>query len=474
MKKTFYKLATLSLLLVSPYLHAQTIHTIAGTGVAGNTGDGGAATSALIGKPTYVTTDATGNIYFADSLYAVIRKISLTGVITTVAGNGSPGFGGDGFAATLAQLSFPIGIAVDAAGNIYIGDHGNHRVRKVDATSGNISTYAGTGTPGSTGEGGPATAAELNGPAGLTLDAAGNLYIADQYSNRVRKVTAATGIIRTYAGCTGPTGIGCGVAGFAGDGGPATTTVLGGVLLYNPFDVSMDGAGNLYFSDKLNNRIRKVDALSGNLSTVVGQNSGGYAGDGLIASDPAVYVQRPSGVHIDAAGNVFLTDPDNNIVRKINNTSFIISTYAGTTNPVYNMDGVPATAANISTPQSVAMDIYGNVIIPDFQNFRIRSIGNHGLETKQNEASTDFVTLVPNPNRGAFVVKGALGSGADENISIEVTDMVGHVVYKGIGSTQKGRIDEPIALGDNLTNGIYLLMVRSKDENTVVRFMVQK
>ena len=189
------------------------ITTVAGNGSAGYSGDGGPATSAQLDGPEGVAVDGSGNLYIADTCNNRIRKVSATGIITTVAGNGSAGYSGDGGPATSAQLSLPAGVAVDGSGNLYIADSGNNRIRKVSAT-GIITTVAGNGSPGYSGDGGPATSAQLNQPAGVAVDASGNLYIADSSNNRIRKVSA-TGIITTVAGN--------GFDGYSGDGGPATS-----------------------------------------------------------------------------------------------------------------------------------------------------------------------------------------------------------------------------------------------------------
>jgi sugar lactone lactonase YvrE len=224
-----------------------TITTIAGTGTSGFSGDGGPATSAQLNQPGNVALDAAGNLYIADSQNQRIRRINPSGIITTAAGNGSASFSGDGGPATSAALRFPVGVEIDAAGNILIADTNNHRIRKVDG-SGIITTIAGTGSGGSSGDGGPATAAELQAPAGATVDAAGNLFIADSNNEKVRKVDTS-GIITTVAGT--------GSFGFSGDGGPATLAKL-----HKPYDVSVEPAGHLLIADKNNSRIRRVEGIA--------------------------------------------------------------------------------------------------------------------------------------------------------------------------------------------------------------------
>src|SRR5437762_4140887 len=284
-------LAMAALVLAVPAL-SQTINTVAG----GGAGDGGDATSANLNSPAGVALDASGNLYIADLGNERIRKVAAaTGIITTVAGNGVFGFAGDGGAATNANLSVPSGVAVDASGNLYIADNSNHRIRKVTAATGIITTVAGNGSPSFAGDGGAATSASLNSPSGVALDASGNLYIADFFDNRIRKVDAASGIITTVAGN--------GSFGFAGDGGAATNASLSG-----PAGVAVDAGGNLYIAAYSNHRIRKVDAATGIITTMAGNGNPTFAGDGGAATSASVYV--PTGVALDASGNLYIADYD--------------------------------------------------------------------------------------------------------------------------------------------------------------------
>ena len=243
--------------------------------------------------------DARGNLYIADGWNHRIRGVSPSGIISTVAGNGAPWFSGDGGSATSASVCQPTGVAVDAAGNLYIADYGNHRIRGV-SPSGIISTVAGSGTQGFSGDGGPATSASLNYPGSVAVDAAGNLYIADSQNDRIRKVSAS-GIISTVAGN--------GALGFSGDGGPASSASL---LL--PGGVAVDAAGNLYIADSQNDRIRKVSA-SGIISTVAGSGAQGFSGDGGPATSALLY--GPFGVAVDAAGDLYIGDFHNYRIRKV-------------------------------------------------------------------------------------------------------------------------------------------------------------
>ena len=244
---------------------------------------GTAATGARPPAPTWPTPrrwrwTPPGDLFIADQNNSRIRRVdAATGIITTVAGNGVSGYGGDGGPATSASLYQPTGVAVDAAGNVFITDRGNNRVRKVDAATGVITTVAGTGTNGYSGDGGPATGADLAYPTAVAVDAAGDLFIVDLGNSRIRRVDAATGIITTVAGN--------GMQAYGGDGGPAT-----GASLNYPLDVAVDAAGNVFIADYVNHRVRRVDAATGVIATVAGTGVAGYGGDG----GPAVSAPCPT------------------------------------------------------------------------------------------------------------------------------------------------------------------------------------
>jgi len=331
------------------------ITTFAGSGSPGFTGDGGPAASAQLNFPTNIASDGAGNIYISDFGNNRIRKVTAGGAISTFAGNGTGGYSGDTGPATSAQIYQPEGLAVDAAGNLYISDAGNNRVRKV-TLGGVITTVVGTGARGYAGDGGPATSAQISQPEGLAVDANGNLYIADSENNCIRKVTAG-GVISTIAGT--------GTAGYGGDGGPAMTAQVS-----FPLGVSMDTAGNLYVADTNNNRIRKV-TKSGIISTVAGTGVFGYTGDGGAAA--LAQLSQPEGLEVDAAGNLYIADTFNNRVRKVT-ADGVIGTVAGSGTAGYSGDGSAATSSQISFPLSVAVDSGGNLYISDSRNNRIRRI----------------------------------------------------------------------------------------------------
>ena len=336
------------------------INTLAGNGSAGFYGDGGPALISELYYPTGVAVDLSGNIYIADNSNHRIRMINAsTGNISTVAGNGTAGYSGDGGAATSATLYAPEGVAVDSSGNIYIADLGNSRIREVVASTGIITTVAGNGASGYSGDGGIATSAEMDEPCNVTLDIYGNLYIADYANCRIRKVTRATSDISTVAGTT---------CGFSGDGGSAVSAQL-----YFPTDVSVDSSGNLYIVDSQNGRIRKVTASTGNISTVAGNGTAGYSGDGGAATSAALY--SPFAVVIDSSGDLFISDSYNFRVREVNASSGIINTIAGNGTGGYAGDGGVATSAELDYPFGLALDTSGNVYIADVYNQRIRVVG---------------------------------------------------------------------------------------------------
>jgi trimeric autotransporter adhesin len=332
-----------------------TINTIAGTGASGYSGDDGPALLAELSSPYGVSVDAFGNVYIADTGNEVIRRVDSTGKITTIAGNGAIGSGGDGGPATSAGLYAPYRAVTDRAGNVYIADYYNNRVRRVD-TAGTITTIAGTGAQGYNGDGIPASTAELSLPGAVAVDRTGNVYVADTWNNRIRKIDTM-GMISTIAGT--------GFAGVLGDGGAAAMAQVN-----EPEGIAVDSLGNIYIADYGNSKIRKIDA-SGIINTIAGTGSIGYSGDGGPAT--AAALNLPTGVAADASGNVYIADYQNNRIRKID-TSGVITTIAGTGIPGFSGDGGSPTSAELRFPEDVAVDTAGHVYIADYNNMRIRKI----------------------------------------------------------------------------------------------------
>jgi hypothetical protein len=332
------------------------ITTVAGGGSAG-LGDGGAATSASLARPFSVAWDGAGDFLIADYFGERVRKVDNNGVITTFAGNGSSSFSGDGGAAVNAGLSNPDGVVVNASGNFYIADNSDNRIRKVD-TNGIITTVAGNGIGGYSGDGGPATNASLRNPYGVGLDAAGNLFIADYNNNRIRKVDT-NGIITTVAGNGSP--------GYSGDGGAATNASLN-----LPHVMVVDATGNLLIVDYGNSVLRKVDT-NGIITTVAGNGSPGYSGDNGVATNASL--NFPTGVSLDSVGDLFIADYLNQVIREVD-TNDIITTIAGNGSGGYSGDGGAATDASLNQPAGVGMDPSGNLFIADASNGRIREVQN--------------------------------------------------------------------------------------------------
>jgi sugar lactone lactonase YvrE len=390
---------------------------VAGTGVSGFSGDGGLAVEAQLSDPNGIAIDAAGNVYFADQNNFRVRRVdALTNIITTVAGTDEPNYNGDGLPALATNLQRPSAVALDAAGTLYIAEE--LRIRRLDASTGVLTIVAGTTNWGYSGDGGPATAADFSGIEAISFDSAGNLYIADRYNSRLRRVDAVTGIVTTvlgngeqdFCGDNGPaldacinytTGLaidasgnlfiaesasgrirrvaadsgiittfaGTGVnAGHTGDGGPATAAGFNGLG-----GLDFDAAGNLVIAGGFGNRVRRIDAASGIISTIAGTGNSGFAGDG--GSALLARFNRAADVAVDSAGNIFVADFSNHRIRRIDAQTNVITTFAGNgsrTGPLG--DGGPAGLASLGEPNDIAFDSQGDLLISDRQHYRIRKV----------------------------------------------------------------------------------------------------
>jgi sugar lactone lactonase YvrE len=463
------------------------ITTVAGNGTCCSfTGDGGPATSAVLASPLGVAVDSNGDIFIADATHNVIREVT-NGTINTVAGDFAigAGFSGDTGAATQAQLSLPQTVAVDGNGDLYIADQGNNRIREV--SHGDINTIVGNGLIG---DNGPAIGAQLGTPTGIGLDPAGNLYIADNSSLRVRKVTAATGVITTVAGngtfastitngstatnvgLNSPYGVaadqngnlyiaeaasfsvqkvssglistfaGDGIAGYSGDSGPATQAEIG-----SPFGIATDSQGDVFISDDLetsdstNARVREVSGVT--INTIAGNGQIGALGDGGLAT--SAQLNFPNGLAVDSLGNLYIADLYNNEIRKVSHG--IITTVAGNAQLVtgFSGDGGPATSAELNNPSGVAVDSLGNIFIADTGNNRIRMVS----------ASSGFISTIAGNGTAGYsgdygpATAAELNSPADVAVnsagSVLVADISGRIrvltptvsscAYSGVPST---------------------------------------
>ena len=344
----------------SPSYVPGVISTVAGTGVAGFGGDGSAATSAAIFAPDGVALDNRGNLYIADRNNHRVRRVAAdTGTITTVVGTGMPGSLGDSGAATSASVNEPHDVCFDTHGNLFIAEFLGHRVRRVAAGTGVITTVAGTGVQGFGGDGGPATNAPLSHPVFLVMEPSGSLLISEYGGHRVRRVAVSTGVIGTVAGN--------GVAGFSGDGAAATSARIS-----QPEGLALHLSGDLYIVDYGNHRVRKVSAGTGVISTVAGNGVPRFSGDSGAATSASF--SGPVGIAFDQDGNMFIADFGNCRLRKVASGTGIISTAAGNGVCGSSGDGGAATSASLSFPTGIALDSAGTVFVGDRGNHRIRRV----------------------------------------------------------------------------------------------------
>ena len=437
-------LCILAILLSSaPGTFAQgIITTIAGDGITQYIGDGTPATNYSLAHPESIFVDKAGNVFIADNYNQRIRKLTPGGTLSTLAGNGTTGYAGDGGPAAAAIFNKPNGIFLDTAGNMYITEWYNNVVRKVNATTGIINTIAGNGGGGFSGDGGPATAAHMETPGAACTDAAGNLYIPDYGNHRIRKVTTATGIISTIAGN--------GTNGYSGDGGAATAAKLA-----YPVSLCLDAAGNIFFAEYGNNIIRKIDATTGIISTVAGNGSNGYSGDHGPAT--AAALSQPNAVFVDKNGIIFISENGNNVIRKVG-TSGIITTIVGTGVYSYTGDGGPATAATLYNPYAVFVDTAGSLYIADAGNSVIRKV-TQPISAVQHIADSYNTLLYPNPSTGTFSLD--LPAGA----AVSISNILGQCIY----AAQLRAGIHSIAITD-APAGVYTVQIIHSNSSQILKY----
>ncbi len=340
-------------------------------GSPGYDGENKAPLLSSLDSPSGVDVNSDGEIFISDTDNNRVRALVFPGerrisILVTVAGNGERSFSGEQAPAANATLHFPSDVAIDSDGNIYFSDTANHRVRRIDRETGLIRTVAGTGVAGSLGEGGQGTGARLNSPEGLAFDSNGDLYIADTANNRVLKLDIVSGVISRIAGD--------GHASFKGENINAKEASLNG-----PKALAIDEDDNLYLADSRNNRIRVIDLDTNQISTLAGNNQSGFGGDRGAAS--RARLARPEGVAVDSNGNIIIADTGNRRIRRVDADDRTISTIAGNGSVIYAGDGGPATEASMSAPRRVAADPDGNVFISDALDHRIRAIKSDGTMT---------------------------------------------------------------------------------------------
>jgi hypothetical protein len=357
-------LTPLLVVLLSPVFSPLHITTLAGTGQMGYSGDGGPAVQARFNQPFLCELDRRGGLFVADALNHCIRHIDEHGICTTVVGTGKKGYSGDGGPANRATLNEPYAVVQDRVGNLYIVDRLNAVVRRVDGKSGIISTLAGTGVKGFSGDGGPARDAQLREPNDCFLTGHDGLLIADVADWRIRRVDLRTGIITTLAGTGKPADKK--LAHSSGDGGPATKAVLAGARA-----VCVDGKGNTYICEREGNAIRRVDS-NGIISTVAGTGENGYSGDG--GSAVKARLNGPKGLRCDRAGNLIIADCENHAIRRVDSVTNVIRTVAGGRRGDGG-DGGPALQAGLKRPHGCIVDKDGALIICDSENHRVRRVG---------------------------------------------------------------------------------------------------
>jgi DNA-binding beta-propeller fold protein YncE len=382
--------------------------------------DGHLAVRSILNYTSGVAVDRSGNFFFIEVDNHKVRMVDRkSGIVTTVAGNGEAGFSGDGGLATEAMLNSPNGIALDSAGHLYIADGYNNRIRKVDVATGIISTIAGEGSKGFSGDGGLATEAMLNSPYGVAVDDSNNLYITDKNNLRIRKIDR-DGIITTVAGN--------GERGFSGDGGLATEAMLD-----FPYGIAVDQSGYLYFVDRYNNRIRKVDLSTGIITTAAGNGTQGFSEDGTLATE--AQLTSPQNIAVDRLGNLFISDLFYHRVRRVDQKSGLITTVAGSGQRGFAGDSSLAIEAELNSPVGIAVDRFDNLYIADAGNHRIRMVELDPALSIFTHHSQLFAEMRYDSESASLLLRSTKGG------QLIVTDLLGNLLLTKAIEAGESRFD---------------------------------
>ncbi|KAF0248374.1 MAG: NHL repeat-containing protein, partial [bacterium] len=400
-------------------------------------GDGGDALEASLNRPEGVAIDGAGNIFVVDSNNHRIRMIDTAGVITTVVGNGVRGFAGDGALGLAASLNLPKSITLDSSGNLFIADFGNSRIRRVDAITGVITSVAGNGMRTFSGDNGAATAASLRFPQGVAVDLSGNILIADTGNSRIRRVDAITGVITTIAGNGNKT--------IGEDGGLATSTAIGAVEV-----VAVDSSNNVFFLASSSSRIRRINASTQTITTVAGDGTKGFAGDGSSAT--SAKLNSPEDFKLDTLGNIFIADATNSRIRRVDAKTGTITSIAGSGEFAFGGDNGLANTASLNLPKAIAVDGLGNLIISDTGNNRIRRVNTEGVINTVAGNGTNSFTPRGSVMDTRFDYPEAMV--IDDNGIIYVADTFNNRIVvidinKGVADTIVGDDDLDTTLGDD-------------------------
>lgn len=430
------------------------IYTLSGTGTPGFAGDGGPAAAAQYYSPMGVATDVAGNVYVADQYNHRIRKIGTNGMVSTVAGNGSGAYSGMGTPALSAGMEYPNSIFVDFSGNYVITDYIADCAYGVSHTSGILTNICGHNSQGCDGDGGDAPSGRMELPRGIWKDRDGNTYIADYGNNRIRKIDVITNFVSTLTGAAGH--------GFSPDGTSAAACQWGSIN-----GVCVDDYGVVYVADGANHVVRSIDA-SGIVRTVAGTGMTGYSGDG--GSPLMATMRTPSCLFVNSAGNLFICDPSSNVIRVMNvfHPGTPMKTLAGNGTAGFGGDGGVATLARLNQPSGVWESAAGTIYIADMGNNRIRYILRSGYKGTDNVGVVTplgVIDIYPNPSNGTFTV---LGTSLPATTEMEVYNMLGQQVHRQVLTEQMTtiRLDQPA--------GMYNVVLKADGVSTSQRIVIAK